>query len=832
MRTVRFALRMLSREWRSGELGVLLLALIVAVGALSGVGFLVSRIRAAVTLQASAILAADLRLESPRPIPSADFSAAARYGLRTAHAIGMLSVVFHGERSQLTDLYAVSAGYPLRGRVLVAWRPFATGTAIAGLPPPGKVWVDSRLLAVLGARIGSQLAIGAGTFTIGRVLISRPDQGSTFTGLVPGLLMNEADVSRTQLIQPGSRVRYSALFAGSPRRVRAFRTWLQAHLGSGERLRTLADASRQIHSALERSERFLNLAALTAVLLCAAAVAMAARRYVARHLDTVALLKTLGAPRRSVLGLAIAQLVAIALLTATLGCVLGELTQLWLVHALRGVLAAGVLPAPSLAPVVIGFTTALALLTGFALPPLLQLTHTPAMRVLRRDLEAPPPAVLLAFGPAAALVVLLMYWTVGEAGLFVRLAIGLAAFIVVLIAAGFALVLLANRLRGGIGITWRYGLANLGRRRADSVVQIVAFGTGIMALALLGILRSDLTGGWRRTLPADLPNYFFINIPPASRTQFTAFLRAQGARPQRMLPLLRGRLTAIDGRPVASIQFADPRGKRFATREQNLTWSATLGSANHLIAGRWWGPGDNGKPLVSVSSEFMRWLGLRLGEQLTFDVAGDRLTVRIASVRKVRWDSFKPNFFLVFAPGLLEQQTGTYLTSAYLTPHQARALAQVAQRFPSVSIFDIDNLLRDVRSMLDKAILAVQSVFLFTLLAGLTVLLAAVQASREQRRYESALLRTLGASRATVTQGMLAEFAALGALSGLIGAAGASMAAWYLTRELLNLPYAFNVSACLIAIIGGTVLVTASGWIATRSALNQPPLAVLRVGAE
>ncbi len=823
---------MLSREWRAGELGVLLLALTVAVGALSGVGFLVSRIRAAVALQATQVLAADLRLESPKPIAAADFAAAAREGLRSAHAVGMLSVVFHGERSQLTDLYAVTDGYPLRGRVLVAGAPFAAGAAAAGIPPPGVVWPDSRLLAALGARVGSDLSIGSATFTVGRVLISRPDQGSTFTGLVPSLLMNAADVPRTQLVQPGSRVSYSALFAGPPGRVRAFRTWLQGHLTSGERLRTVADASRQIHSAVDRSDRFLNLASLAAVLLCAAAVAMAARRYVARHLDTIALLKTLGATRRAILALTLIQLAAVALVTAALGCALGELAQLWLVHALRGLLAARELPAPSLAPAGIGLLTALALLAGFALPPLLQLTRAPALRVLRRDVGPPRPAALLAFGPAAALIVLLIYWVMGAGKPFARLSLGLAAFVALLAGAGLLLVMLTNRLRGRVGVAWRYGIANLGRRRMDSVVQIVAFGTGIMALLLLGIIRTDLTGGWRRTLPADLPNYFFINIPPASRVAFDAFLREQGAHPARMLPLLRGRLTRIGGRPVESIRFADPRGERFATREQNLTWSAALGDGNRIVAGRWWGAADYGKPLVSVSTEFMRWLGLRLGEQLTFDVAGNTFTVRIASVRKVSWDSFKPNFFIVFAPGLLENEAGTYLTSAYLTPSQTRSLTQVAGRFPSVSIFDIDDLLQDVRAMLDKAIAAVQSVFVFTLLAGLTVLLAAARSSREQRRYESAMLRTLGASRSTVTQGVLAEFAVLGALSGLIAAAGASVAAWYLTRQVLNLPYRFNPVACLIGIGGGTLLVAASGWLATRSVLKQPPLAALRDGSD
>jgi putative ABC transport system permease protein len=299
-----------------------------------------------------------------------------------------------------------------------------------------------------------------------------------------------------------------------------------------------------------------------------------------------------------------------------------------------------------------------------------------------------------------------------------------------------------------------------------------------------------------------------------------------------MLPLLRGRLTAIGGRPVESIHFANPRGEQFATREQNLTWSATLGSGNRVIAGRWWSAADYGRPLVSVSTEFMQWLGLRLGETLTFDVAGSTFTVRIASVRTVRWDSFKPNFLIVFAPGLLEKQAGTYLTSAYLTPAQARSLRQVAHRFPSVSIFDIDDLLHDVRAMLDKAILAVQSVFVFTLLAGVMVLLASVQSSRQQRRYESAMLRTLGASRSIVTQGVVAEFAALGALAGLIGAAGASVAAWYLTRQVLGLPYRFDPTACLIGIVGGTLLVAASGWLATRSVLRQPPLPALRDGAD
>jgi putative ABC transport system permease protein len=828
MRAILLSMRMLSREWRSGELGVLLLALAIAVAALTGVAFLASRISAAVAMQASQVLAADIRLESGQPVDEADMAAARQAGLLTARATGLLSVVFEGDRSQLADIGAVTAGYPLRGKVMVADQPFAKGRPAAQIPPPGEVWPDSRLLTALGGHVGSRLSIGAAELVVGRVLVSRPDEGGTFASLVPNLLMNAADLPRTQLIQPGSRVTYAALFAGAPERVAAFKHWLGTHKRRGEHLRDISSTSPQIKSAVDRAGRFLSLASLVAVLLCATAVGMSARRYVARHLDSVALLKTLGATRRFTVGLTTLQLLAVALLAAVVGSAIGYATQAWLVYALRGVLASEALPPASLAPVGMGFLTAVALLTGFALPPLVQLSRVPAIRVLRRDIGPPRPLVLLAFGPAVAVVVLLIYWVVLDWKLFLGFTAGLAGFIALLVLSGALLVVAAGRLRAGAGVAWRYGIASLSRRRADSIVQIVAFGTGIMALLLLGIIRSDLDGDWRHSLPADLPNYFFINIPPQSRDALVAYLRAQGARTSRVLPMIRGRLTAIDGRSVAKMRFVDHRGREFADREQNLTWSATLGADNRVVAGRWWTQADYGQPLVSISTEFEQWLGLRLGDRLTFDIAGETFTVRVASIRKVKWDSFRPNFFMVFAPGLLDKVAGTYLTSAYLAPGAAESLAGLARRFPSVSIFDIDDLLADVRAVLDKAVLAVQSVFAFTLLAGLTVLLAAVQSSRDERRYESAMLRTLGASRRTVLQGVLAEFAALGVLSGLIAAAGASVAAYFLTTRVLNLPYVFSPWACVVGLLGGGLVVVASGWLATRSVVRQPPLATLR----
>jgi len=828
MKAVWLALRTLAREWRSGELGVLLLALTVAVAALTGVGFLVGRISAAVALQASSVLAADIRLSSPRPLSDDYFAEAARRGLASSRSTSLLSVVFNGDASELTNVTAVTAGYPLRGRLLVAAEPFAPGTPAAGIPAPGEVWPASKLLAAVGGRVGSQLTIGAATFRVTRVLISRPDQGGTFAELAPSLIMNAADLGSTRLIQPGSRVSYHGLFAGERAAIGDFKGWLSDHKSPGERLRDITDASPQVRNAVDRSGRFLSLASLVSVLLCAIAVAMAARRYVNRHLDTVALLKTLGATRAFTLSVAVLQLLVLALIAALLGSALGFLAQEWLLRTIRGLLAVTELPAPSAAPLALGFMTAIAVLAGFALPPLIQLGRVPALRVLRRDVGPPPPLVLLAFGPAVAVVAFLIYWVVRDARLSLYLGAGLAVFLAVLALAGTALVLLAGRLRGRVGVAWRFGVANLSRRRAESVVQLVAFGTGIMVLLLLGIIRDDLNSDWRRTLPPDLPNYFFINIPPGERDAFIRFVEAQGARTTRVLPMIRGRLTAINGRAVEEGHRGGRDEEGFATREQNLTWTTDLGADNRLVAGRWWTQEDVGKPLVSLATEFQEALGVTLGDRLTFDIGGETIEATVASIRKVKWDSFRPNFFIVFAPGVLDRIAGTYMTSAYFTPGTARTLAALAHRFPSVSIFDIDELLTEVRAVLDKAAIAVQSVFVFTLFAGLTVLLAAVQSSRDERRYESAMLRTLGASRGTVVQGVLAEFVTLGCLSGFIAAAGASLAAYFLTTRWLELRYAFDLTPWGVGIVGGALLVAAGGWLATRSVVNQPPLTTLR----
>jgi len=826
---VLLGLRSLAREWRSGDLGVLFLALFVAVAALTGVSFLVDRIDRAMELQASEVLAADLRLQSPDSIGDRYAAPAAARGLQSASVVSTISVVLKEDATQLTNVHAVSAGYPLRGEVRVSDSAFGASVTIRDIPRPGEIWPDSRLLAALGAQVGDTLTVGAAPLRVTRVLLSRPDQGSGFADLAPSLLMNDADLPATQLVQPGSRVQYSALFAGSRVKVGEFSEWLREHKSSAERLRDVAEASPQVSSATGRAGRFLSMASLAGVLLCAVAIAMTARRYVQRHLDLAALLKTLGASARTVLWVCLTQLVCIAFAAAVLGAAAGFLAQQALLLVVRDLIKTE-LPSAGLLPVLIGFGAALLLLLGFALPSLLRLSRVPAMRVLRRDMGPPPLGLLLGFGPALIAVALLVAQVTGDTNMALGFVAGLGIVALLLMLVAFALVAVVARFRGRLGIAWRYGAANLARRRAESVLQIVALGLGLSALLLLTLLRSDLVDNWRALIPKNAPNYFFVNIPPQDREAFRATLEADGGTMSRMLPMIRGRMVAINGEPVASRRNSSARGEGLASREQNLTWSAEIGPDNKITEGHWFTAEESGQPLVSVATDFQKSMDLKIGDRLSFDVAGEPLEVSISSFREVRWDSMQPNFFLMFPPGLLEGAAGTWMASASYKPTQPGTIASLVRRFPSVSIFDMEDLLSQVRSIVDKAVLAVQGVFLFTLLAGVVVLLAAVQVTRDERRYESAMLRTLGATRRTVITGVLLEFALIGTLAGLMAAAAASTGSYFVSTRLLDLPFTPDPLTWLGGAAAGAALVCVAGYLATRSALLQPPMSTLRQG--
>jgi putative ABC transport system permease protein len=829
MRRVPWSLagRLLARDWRSGEVVVLLAALTIAVAAMSAVTFFTDRVGRAVAQQAGEALAADLRVESINPLPERFDALAGAHSAQAARVIHFRSVVVAGDATTLADVRGVSAGYPLRGEVRVADRLAGEPYTADGVPAPGTVWAEPSLLARLSLRVGDSIDVGRLSLRVTHTLEYRPDEGWRLMELAPTLLANIDDVLASGLLQPGSVAEYEALYAGSDdAQVTALRTALEAELGPDQELRDVRDARPEVRSSIDNARRFLILSALVSVLLGGVAVAMAARRFVARRLDGVALMKCLGAHHSDVLRLSLTQLFILVVAAGLLGSAIGFLAQSGLTLLLADLVEAH-LPAASPRGVVLGPVTALVVAIGFALPPLLQLGGVPPARVLRQDLDPPPLRYLTIYGVATGAVTAMLYGLFGDFTLIAYLIGGALVTLAVLYAAGRLLVAGLQRLRGGVGVAWRYGIANVGRRGRESSVQVVAFGLGLMVLLLLTLVRGELMVEWQDTLPERAPNRFLINIQPAERDGVAALIADHGIDPPQFTPLARGRISKIDGEPLSEYRAKDRRAQRRLGRDINLTWADSPGPGNDVVAGRWWDPDDT-QPQVSIEQDMLTQMGLSLGDRLTYTLAGEDITATITSARTVQWDSFRPNFFMVVNPAAFHDYPHTYITSFYVPPDERSVGLDLVRQYPDVSVIDIDALLDQVRSAMNRAALAVQYVFGFTLAAGLMVLLAAIQATRDERMFESAVLRTLGAKRSVVLQGVAAEFTALGLLAGTLAAVGAGVVGYLIATKLFDLAYAPGPVLWISGLLAGAIVVGISGTLAVRSVVNESPVATLR----
>ena len=827
MKAVIYAMRSFGRELRSGEVIVLLAAVALAVAALTAVGFLTDRIGRAVARQANEVLAADLRLRSPDPVPNEWREAALEHGLETADTQTFPSVVFGGDLSVLVTIKAVSDNYPLRGNVRISDRLFEEQRVVDSIPAAGTVWADSAILARLELSVGENISVGESELRIGAVLTYRPDQSMGFASLAPSLLVNILDVPATGLINEGSRVGHALLVAGDESDVDEFYDAVEDDLPESVRVRNQEDSGERANNASDRAQRFLSLTAVITLLLSAVAIAMSARRFAHRRMDTVALMKSLGASQRFVISAASVQLMMLGFLGVLIGSAVGFVVESALTMML-GDLFASDLPDPSLAPVGLASGSALILLAGFALPSLIQLRNTPPLRVLRHDAMPPPPSRIFVAGTSLIAVALLLYYTIGDASMLVIVLGGMLAVSTALYGAGRALVSVMGRSRGGVGIAWRYGLANVSRRGRDSAVQVVAFGLGLTVLLLLTLVRTDLLQGWKQTLDENAPNHFLINIQAHERGSIAEIFQSDGIAAPRFVPLVRARMATINGESVKTREYPVEDGKWMANREQNLTWAETLSSSNELIKGEWWPPDYDGEPLVSLEEEAAMELGVGLGDHLNFMVAGQEIDLTISSIRKINWDSFQPNFFMVLSPGALDDYPATFVASLKIEEAQSNVLLRLVRAHPTVSVIDLDVILQQVKGIIDKASLAVQAVFTFTIAAGIAVLFAAVQSTIDERRFESAMLRALGVRRRTVLSGVLTEFAALGFAAGILASAGASILAAVIADRLFDLPYEFSPMLWVSGLAAGVILVCTSGFVAARGAINAPPVDVLR----
>ncbi|HEY0287408.1 MAG TPA: ABC transporter permease [Pseudomonas sp.] len=831
LRLLSLAARQLMRDARAGELRVLFFALVVAVAASTAIGYFGARLNSAMLLRATEFLGADLVLGGSSPPTAEQIDAGTTLKLDHSQTVIFSSVVATDTGIQLASVKAVDAAYPLRGELKSAAAPYETEVS-GSEPQPGEAWAEARVLVALNIKVGDSIDVGAKTLKLSRVLTYEPDQAGNFYSLTPRVMINLADLKATNVVQPGSRVSYRDLWRGTPEALAAYRKAIEPGLAPNQKIDDARDGNQQIGGALGKAERYLNMASLVAVLLAGVAVALSAARFAVRRFDASALLRCLGLSRNEALVLFSLQLAMLGIVASLTGALIGWLAQLGLFYLLENLLPAAVPPGGVL-PALAGIGTGLVALAGFALPPLAALGRVPPLRVLRRDMLPTPASTWLVYGAALFALGLIM-WRL-SLDLVLTCALLGGGLIAALVLGGVLLLALQSlrRLLANASLPWRLGLGQLLRHPLAAAGQSLAFGLILLSMGLIALLRGELLDTWQNQLPKDAPNYFALNILPNDKDNFAERMSRLSNHSAPLYPMIPGRLMSINGEPVSKFVTKDSRGENATQRDLNLTWAATLPEGNSITEGQWWTndqpPAVDAIPGVSVETKLAKSLDMKLGDTLSFVIGGLTREVKVTSLRDINWDTFQPNFFMIFQPGTLKDVPTTYLTSFYLAPGNDQQIVELSRAFPAVTILQVEALLEQLRSILDQVTLAVQYVLLFVLAAGMAVLFSGLQATLDERIRQGALLRALGANRALLTKARRIEFGLLGAVSGVLAALGCELVSFALYRYAFNLQWHPHVWLLLLPLIGA-LLVGGAGVFGTRRALNASPLTVLREG--
>ena len=830
------------RDLRAGELRLLIVAVTLAVASLTAVGFFADRLKGGLERDARQLLGGDVIINSDQPAPAEFLQKALALGLRTSQQLSFPTMARardeDGGASKLVAFKSVSAGYPLRGNLSVAEGPGLNAELTREIPAPGTVWVEAALLDALGLEMGQPLLLGDASLRVSKIIVSEPDRGGGFISFSPRVMLNQADVAATGLIQPSSRSTYRLAVAGEDRAVKAYIAWTTQVLDKndvrGLRIESLDSGRPEMRQTLDRAEKFLNLVSLLAALLSAVAVAIVSRGFAAKHLDDCAMLRVLGQPQRTIALAYSFEFVLVGLFASALGVALGFAVHNVFVLLLAGLVEAA-LPAATLWPVAFGMGMGLTLLLAFGLPPVLQLAQVPPLRVIRRDVGKLKPAsmAVLLVGVLGFAILLLAASSDIKLGL---IAVGGFAGAVLLFALASygALRLLRASVNEATAPRWLVlATRQLAARPAFAVVQVSALAVGLLALVLLVLLRTDLISSWRQATPPDAPNRFVINVQPEQSEAFQQALRQAGVSRFDWFPMIRGRLVAVNGQPVKPEDYADARAQRLVDREFNLSNAAALPAHNKVLAGRWT---PEEKNALSIEQGLADTLGLKLGDTLRFDIGGVLSEARITSMRKVDWTSMRVNFFVIYPVSEIADVPLSYI-SAFRAPLPLPVTAgqrkpsfdnDLVRAFPNITNIDTSSTLIQVQRVLDQVIRAIEFLFGFTLAAGLVVLFAAVTATREERAREFAIMRAVGARSSLLRQVQRAELAGVGLLAGFLASAVAVAVGWALARYVFNFAWTASWLVLVLGSLAGAVLALAAGWWGLRSVLNTPVVQTLR----
>ena len=831
--------RTLWRDLRSGDLRLLIVAVTLAVAALTAVGFFADRLKGGLARDARQLLGGDAVVSSDNPTPPAFVAKAHELGLTSVSTIGFPTMAratdANGGAAKLVALKVVEHGYPLRGTLRVASSRDTPDAPTRAIPGAGQAWVDGALLEALALNVGDTLLLGESRLTIASVLVVEPDRGAGFMNFAPRVMINVADVAATRLIQPASRLTYRMAVAGNDTPVQRFVEWADAQVKQGSatgqrgvRIESLQSGRPEMSQTLDRADKFLSLVALLAALLSAVAVALSARAFAASHLDDCAMLRVLGLSQRTIAASYAWEFGLVGAFASAMGVLLGYCVHYLFVMLLAGLVDAA-LPAASLWPVLLGMGMGLTLLFAFGLPPVLQLAQVPPLRVIRRDVGNLKPASLsvLAVGVLGFAALLLAASSDLKLGLIAVGGFG-AAVAVFAALSWVAVKLLRLAVNETTAPRWLVlATRQLSARPAYAVVQISALAVGLLALVLLVLLRTDLIGSWRRATPPDAPNRFVINVMPEQSESFQTMLKSAGVSQFDWYPMIRGRLVAVNGRAVTPDDFVEDRAKRLVDREFNVSFNATLPHQNVVVGGQWKAEEADS---ISVEEGIAKTLNLKLGDTLRFDVAGTQTESRITSLRKVDWGSMRANFFVMYPVSRLDNVPSTYM-GAFRAPATKGFDNALVRQFPNVTNVDMTSTIAQVQRVLEQVISAVEFLFGFTLAAGLVVLFAAVTATREERAREYAIMRAVGARASLLRQVQRAELAGVGLLAGFLASVVAALVGWALARFVFEFEWTVSLWVPLLGALAGAVLALAAGWWGLRDILRRPVVETLRQAA-
>ena len=885
---IGLASRLLWRDWRSGELRLLFLALVMAVTSVSGIALFTDRLEKALLLESANMLAADRVLGSGKVLPDDILVEAQTRGLRTASTLSFTSMAFSDSGNMLVSAKAVSDTYPLRGDVIIADAPFIRGAPIQSGPQPGEVWLESRALPALGLEVGDSVYVGEAELTVSKIIIAEPDRsgGGMVDNAGPRLMLHLDDVAKTNVVQLGSRVSYRFLFAADELlALDEFETWVDAEYEGEYRLRDVRDESEEVSEALSRAESFLLLGSLFAVLLAGVAIALTAKRYSERHYDYVAILKTFGctSPQIGFIYLWIQALLAIV--AVVVGSVLGWGVHHIILRALQTVITVE-LPAAGFEPFVVGAMTAVICLLSFALPPLLALRETPPLRVLRKDISQQKVGANVPYVFGIGGTIGLVYWYSQDAVLTSVLVVAVASIAILLSGLSFLLLTSSSAVGMRAGSAWKLAMSAARRRRKQNVLQVMVFSVTIMSLLILGLLRTDLIADWQAQLPENTPNHFMMNISQPQIAGIEEFFEENGVQGNAFYPLISARVTKVNGatpdpqedlnsdaergtlaggggddaeeesakgaaRVGLSVGYGQGEtnaagassGKEASESEagdeaeegevrgrlsrRQVTWAAELPADNRVTGGEWWEatvePG-----FVSIEQDYADWLDIELGDVIEFEINAQTVSAEVSSFRSVRWDNMQPNFFIIFSPGTIDHLGATFLSTALMEREQKILLNELVQRFPTIVVIEIDALIEQIQNIIAQVTSAIELISVLVLVCGALVLLACVNATLDERFYENAILRTLGAGKRLIMTSLLIEFASIGLMAGLVATLGAEASLYYLQEQVFEQEFALHYWVWLAGPLAGMIIIGGLGVNSTRGVVNISPLNVLR----